>query len=298
MSREIRYARETGYNVGRDVCDTVLFPVRGPKKGRRSLGKPTSEAQEIINERNARMQFSRLANANFEELKDVKVDLTFDEDNVPDTRKACKKVTDNFIRRVKRAWARKEIERELRYLYVIEGADGKRLHVHMLMTGGLTVTEIRELWGMAEIINVRLLQSGKKGYEALSAYLTKQGKLANGEHRWYGSRNLVKPDYSERSAHIPMADLEELGDYIQNKMDVGKETIPTEERMKPVEDMYPGYFCAEADAKFLEQFKQWIVHIKLFKKDSRAGKEEQKRRRMEKRAIEQRKAFAEKFERS
>lgn len=243
------------------------------------------------------MQFARIANANFEELKDVKIDLTFDEEHLPDTRKECKRLTDNFLRRVKRAWKRHGFEAELRYLYVIEGADGKRLHVHMLMTGGLSVNDIRYLWGMAEIVNVRPLQSGQKGYEALSVYLTKQGKLVDGEHRWYGSRNLYKPDYTERNAHIPMTEVEELGEYIANEMSVGAGTIPTEERFKPIEDKYPGYYCAEAEAKYLEQFRQWIIHIKLYRKDTRAGQEEKKRRRLEEREIARRKALIERFER-
>ena len=296
MSQDIRYARETIYNNDKPYCDTVIFPVRGPKKGRRTLGKPTTPAQEAINERNAKMHFARVANANFVEGRDLKVDLTFDKWNLPATRRDCKRVTDNFIRRVTRAWKARGLEPELRYLYVIEGNDGKRFHVHLLMTGGLTVNVIRDLWGMCEILNVRVLQAGQKGYEALSVYLTKQGKLADGEHRWYGSRNLVKPDYEERNAHIPMADVEELGEYIQNVMDAGEGDIPTAERYAPIEELYPGYYCAEAEAKYLEQFRDWIIHVKLYRKDTRAGVEEAKRRRDEEKAIKARKKLVAEFE--
>ncbi len=298
MSRDIRWARETGYNMGQPYCDTVLFPVRGPKKGRRTLGKPTTPAQEEINEKHAKMHFARMANANFQEERDVVVHLTFDKHHLPATRKDCKHEIDKFLRRVKRAWVRRGFEPDLRYLYVIEGEDGKRLHSHMLMTGGLTVSEIRELWGKADIVNVDPLQAGQKGYEALANYLTKQGKLADGEHRWYGSRNLVKPDYEERNAHIPMSDVEELGEYIQNVMDAGKGDIPTAERYAPIEEMYPGYFCAEAEAKYIEQFRDWIIHVKLYRKDTRAGVIEAKRRRDEERAIEAKKKLVAEFERS
>lgn len=296
-SQEIRYSRETGYNMGQPYCDTVIFPVHGPRKGRRSLGRPTSEAQEKINERNARMHFARVANANFEDGRDLKVDLTFDQGHCPSTRRECKHEVDKFLRRVKRAWKNHGFERELRYLYVIEGADGKRLHVHFLMTGGLTFVELRELWGMCEILNVRVLQAGQKGYEALSVYLTKQGKLADGEHRWYGSRNLVKPDYEERNAKIPMAEVDKLGEYIQNVMEVGKGVIPTAERYAPIEDLYPGYYCAEAESKYLERFREWIIHVKLYRKDTPAGREEQKRRRLEERMLARKKQPAEEFER-
>lgn len=297
MRQEIRYTRETGYNMGQPYCDTVLFAVRGPRKGRRSLGRPTSAAQEVVNERNARKHFMRVANANFEDGRDIKVDLTFDEASVPATRKECKRLTDNFLRRLKRAWKSRGIDRELRYLYVIEGSDGKRFHVHLLMTGGMGYVEIRSLWGMADVVNVRTLQANQNGFEALSVYLTKQGKLADGEHRWYGSRNLVKPDYEERNAKIPMDEVAELGEYIQNELEVGVGVIPTEERYAPIEERYPGYFCSEAEAKYIEQFKEWVISIQLYRWDTPAGEKEKKRRRLEKRAIEERKALIEKFER-
>ena len=292
----IRYSRETGYNMGQAYCDTLLFAVRGPRKGRRSLGKPTTEAQEIVNERNARMHFQRVANANFEDGRDLLAHLTFDPEHLPATRKDCKRAVDNFLRRLKRAWERAELD-VLRYLYVIEGNDGKRLHVHMLMTGGMDARTIKALWGMAEIINVDTLQAGRKGYEALSVYLTKQGKLADGEHRWYGSRNLAKPDYEERNARIPMAEVDELGEYIANSLTVGEGDIPTEERMAPIEERYPGYYCADAEAKYIETFREWVIHIQLYRKDTPAGIAEEKRRKKEQEKIERRKAEAKGLER-
>lgn len=288
---KIRYSRETGYNMGQEYCDAVLFAVRGPKKGRRTLGKPTSEAQAYINERNARMKLRRMTNANFEDGKDSLVHLTFDNEHKPESRRACKRLMDNFLRRLKRAWDKAGMERELRYLYVIEGNDGKRLHVHLLMTGGMSYVEIKTLWGMAEIVNVDRLQAGKKGYEALSVYLTKQGKLDDGEHRWYGSRNLVKPDYEEQNAKIPMDEVEELGNYIEHELEAGADVIPTAERYAPIEERYPGYFCAEATAKYLETFREWVIHIQLYRKDSTTGVQEAGRRKSEENAIEERKAL-------
>lgn len=289
--QEIRYARETVFNDGKPYCDTVLCTVKGPRRGKRSLGKPTPPAQEWVNERNARKQFARIANANFSDGEDVLVHLTFDKEHLPSSRRACKRKMDSFLRRLKRAWLRKEIGKELKYLYVIEGEDGKRLHVHMLMTGGMNCAEIKALWGMAEIVNVDVLQAGRKGYEALSVYLTKQGKLADGEHRWYGSRNLLKPERKEKNAGMPVKELEELGDYIANRMEVGDGVIATSERYAPIEERYQGYFCADAEAKYLEQFREWVIHIQLYAKDSAIGRVEKARRRAEEREIERRKAI-------
>lgn len=294
-SNEIRFARETVYNDGKPYCDTVLCAVKGPRRGKRSLGKPTPPAMEWVNERNARKRLVRLANANFEEGKDYFVHLTFDEKHLPATRRDCKRITDNFLRRMKRARKRNGLENELRYLYVIEGNDGKRLHVHMLMTGGMSQREIKALWGMADVVNVDTLQANEKGYEALSVYLTKQGKLDDGEHRWYGSRNLIKPERKEKNADMPISELEELGDYIANRMDVGEGVISTSERYAPIEERYPGYYCAEAEAKYLETFREWVIHIQLYARDTDSGKQETARRRREEREIARRKALLAQF---
>ena len=284
-SGEIRYSRETSYNMGLDYCDTVLFKVRGHRRGKRSLGKPTSEAQAVVNERNARMNLLRTINANFKEGRDLYVTLTFDKAHGPDTRSDAKTVMGKFLRRVKWAWIKLQSLLPFKWLYVIEGGDGKRIHIHLLMTGGLSAEKIKELWGMAEIVNVKVLQASEKGYEALSVYLTKQGRLM-GEHRWYSSRNMDKPGYAELNAGISSDAMEELAHAIEDiraKKDEG--IVPTGERYAPVESRYPGYFLANADAVYLEQFKEWVIHIKLYRKDSPVGVKEAKRRRAEERYL-------------
>lgn len=284
---EIRYSREASYNMGLPFCDTTIYRVKGKRRQPRALGKPTSAAQEKINERNARMAFQRSANANFRDGEDSFVTLTFDEAHKPATREAARHIMTNFLRRAKRAWARATGRegRELKYLYVIEGGDGKRIHIHLLMTGGLSEAVVRELWGMAEIVNLRTLQANDRGFEALSVYLTKQGRLS-GEHRWYGSRNLDKPACAELNGQISAEDTErlarEIGD-INAGVGVGVKT--TAERFAPVEERYPGYYLAEAEAIWIEEFREWVIHLKLYRRDSEPGKRETKRRRLEVNAL-------------
>ena len=289
-SGKVRFARETTYNMGLEYCDTTICKVVGNRRARRSAAKPSRESQELLNDRNARMKFQRYANANFADGRDVCVHLTFDDGHKPESRAACKEVVDKFIRRVKYAWAKAGIEQVLRWLYVIEGEDGKRIHVHMLMTGGLAPAKIKKLWGMAQIVNVDVLQAGQQGFAALGKYLTKQGRLADGEHRWYGSRNLIDPLKEELTAKMPLDEVAELGEYIQNELEAGADVIPTAERYAPIEERYSGYYLAEATAKYLEQFKEWVIHIQLYRKDTPAGKLEQKRRRLEEREIARRRA--------
>lgn len=302
MKSMIEYSRETGYNMGMEYCDTILYRVRCKPKQRRALGKPTSEAQAVVNERNMKQNFKRILHANFLEGRDLYITLTFREGENPATRADAKRAADNFWRRVKRAWEKRgvstwEIQHHkgeklpLKYLYVIEGGDGKRIHIHLAMTGGLAWQEIKVLWGMADEVNVKILQGSKNGMEALSRYLTKQGGLAKGEHHWYGSRNLSKPDYGERDNRISRETMEELADVIEDiNAGKGEGVIPTDERYAPIEERYPGYYLAEAEAVYVEQFREWILHIQLYRQDTEAGKLEKKRRAAELRQIKARRA--------
>lgn len=302
MKAMIDYSRETGYNMGLEYCDALLYRVRCKPKQRRALGKPTSETQTVVNERNMKLNFERNLHANFIEARDLYITLTFREGENPATRADAKHAMDNFWRRVKRAWEKSGVSTweivhhkgeklPLKYIYVIEGGDGKRIHIHLAMTGGLNWQEIKVLWGMADEVNVKILQGSKNGMEALSKYLTKQGGLAKGEHHWYGSRNLSKPDYAERNNQISREDMEELARAIEDiNARVGEGVTPTEERFAPVEERYPGYYLAEADAKYIEQFREWVIHIKLYRKDTEAGKLEKKRRAAEVREIKARRA--------
>ena len=300
MKSMIEYSRETGYNMGLKYCDALLYRVRCKPKQRRALGKPTSETQAVVNERNMKQNFKRILHANFLEGRDLYVTLTFREGENPATRADAKRAADNFWRRVKRAWEKRgasvwEIQHNkgeklpLKYLYVIEGGDGKRIHIHLAMTGGLAWQEIKVLWGMADEVNVKILQGSKNGMEALSRYLTKQGGLAKGEHHWYGSRNLSKPDYGERDNRISRETMEELADVIEDiNAGKGEGVIPTDERYAPIEERYPGYYLAKAEAVYVEQFREWILHIQLYRQDTEAGKLEKKRRAAELRQIKAR----------
>ena len=302
MKSMIDYSRETGYNMGMEYCDAILYRVRRKPKQRRALGKPTSEAQAVVNERNMAMNFERGIVANFLEGRDLLILFTFRQN--PETREEAKRHMDNFLRRAKRAWEKRglsewEIENNkgkklpLKCRYVIEGGDGKRIHIHAFMTGGLNWQEIHALWGLADVVNPRILQGSKNGMKAVSKYVLKQGGISKGEHHWYGTKNLVKPDYAERDNRISRETMEELADVIEDiNAGKGEGVIPTDERYAPIEKRYPGYYLAEAEAVYVEQFKEWVLHIQLYRQDTEAGKLEKKRRAAELRQI---KARREKF---
>lgn len=301
MNAMVNYYRDTLHNPGLEYSDAVIYKCKAKKGQRRALGNPTKETQELVNEKNRKMAFTRLVHANFSEGRDNVVLLSFDPAHKVDTRDEAKAEMDKFWRRVKRAWEKRsasawELEHNkgermpLKYVYVIEGGDGKRIHIHVIMTGGLSETEMKRLWGKAAFVNNRVLQGSETGMEALSAYLSKQGGLSKGEHHWYASRNMVRPEAAEHNGQIGKDSVEELADVIEDiNARVGEGVIPTSERYAPVEELYPGYYLAEASAVHIEQFKEWVIHVKLYRKDTDAGKRETKRRRAEEREIARRK---------
>ena len=277
----IRYSRETMHNAGMEYCDTSIFTARAPRNVRRKLGNPSRPCQEALNERNAKLRLKRLIEANFVEGKDIFVTFTFDKGHKPETRAEARKIFGNFLRRLRRAWKAAGISEELKGIYVLEGKDGGHIHIHVVMTAGLDQETIKDLWGMALFVNVKILQGVEGGFDPLSKYLNKQGKLAEGERRWYRFGKLAEPSCEELNAKIPLDDVAELGQYIQDEMYADEGVISTAERFAPVEDRYPGYFCAKAEAKFLESFREWVIHVNLYRKDTPAGVAEQNRRRQE-----------------
>lgn len=285
MKGYINFSREVTHNEDRAYCDVMLYRVKGKRGQRRSLGKPTTEVMERINQINAERACERLIVANFTEGKDHYVTLTFDRVHYPESRAKAKRLVDNFLRRVKWFLGKRGEAELFKYIYVIEGDDGKRIHVHMVMTGLLSQAELFHLWGKSEIINVKVLQGSERGFEALGKYLNKQGRL-KGEHRWYGSRNLARPKVEEVNNRISAEDMEELGRAIEDiNAHVGEGFKTTAERYAPVESRYDGYYLAEASAVYLEAFREWFIHCKLYRKDTPAGVMETERRKREEKAL-------------
>ena len=180
----IRFSRESMYNAGMEYCDTTIYTVKAPRKARRKLGKPSRPCQEALNERNAKLRLKRLIEANFTEGKDIFVTFTFDKGHKPETRAEARKLFANFLRRLRRAWKAKGIAGGPRGFFIPEGKDGGHIHIHVVMSAGMDYETVKELWGMALFVNFKILQGVEGGFDPLSKYLNKQGKLGEGERRW------------------------------------------------------------------------------------------------------------------
>ena len=111
-----------------------------PRRGRR---KKTLPAQKSLNSRRAVRDFRRIAQANFGK-GDYSLDLTYAAEFLPDTYDRAIRDLQNFIKCLLRLY--KKAGATLRYMAVISDTtiEGEltRLHIHMLISGGIGRDEI------------------------------------------------------------------------------------------------------------------------------------------------------------
>ena len=174
---------------------------RGEKPLPRSANvNETRRDQEAVNERNAQKRLKRLIMANFSsENGDLFVTYTYGRQV---TEEEATKGERNLLARIRRLRAKKGLP-ELRYIVVTE-CQGN-WHHHIIMSGGLTLDEIRAVWGdRGSRLQLSTLDDSRV-CNGLARYLTEQHKSRKGEkssadnakqprrkgqRRWHASRNL------------------------------------------------------------------------------------------------------------
>lgn len=186
------FYREKRYYSG-DYLEIDIYPVFGKAGQRRKRYKPTSECQKRLNKKNAEMKLTRLMNANFTEY-DIKVDLTYRNDTLPEDDEAALKELRNFIRRLKR-FRKKSGLPELKYIAVTEkGKKSGRYHHHLVISGGVELRDLKKLWGRG-FFTAELLKFNENGIEGLAKYLVKE---PIGSKFYQASRNLTQPEVETR----------------------------------------------------------------------------------------------------
>lgn len=214
--------RETMHKCGEKYLEVDIYPVYEKQKGRGPRRKPTSEVQERLNQRNSERKLVRLLNTNFTN-RDIRFDLTYADKHLPDTPDEALRELQNFFRRVKRARA-KLLLPELKYIAVTEyGEEEGRIHHHLIMSGGVDITILAELWGRG-YTTAKPLQFDDEGIIGLAVYLTKESAL---KKRWSCSRNLKRPEVKQRDGKISA---HRVTEWLTEGID-----------RNAVEAMYPGY---------------------------------------------------------
>lgn len=227
------------------VTECEIYPVYGRQQetqARKARENLSPERVQRANHAAAIRRIIRLANANFGD-EDLHVTLTY-QDNPPDWDRAQKDVR-NFIRRLQRIRAKRGLPKA-KYIYAIEdeGADGsrKRIHAHMLLSGGINREEIEACWrkGWA---NADRLQPNEEGLAAIARYIT---KAQRNRKKWVCSQGLVQPRVSVSNTKLSRRKVEKLASELETVWkDVLRKAYPG---MEPVRcevwssDLMPGIF--------------------------------------------------------
>lgn len=142
-----RTYRERKYYCG-EYMEVVIFPVYTHAKKRSKRKKPTSEIQQRLNRRHSEGKLRRLLHTNFSYM-DTFATLTFDDAHLPASVEDAQRLLQNFLRRVKRRYGKLGIDPK--YIYVLEyGTKHNRLHIHLVISGGLNKDELTKLWGLGQ----------------------------------------------------------------------------------------------------------------------------------------------------
>ena len=180
-------------------------PDKAMKRQRRIT--ETRPAQRKLNDKNSRKYFARLVNSNFVK-SDLAVDLTYDNDNLPDTKEEVYRDVKNYISRLKRARAKEGLP-PMKYIYVISNCDQygneTRWHVHMFIDK-MDRDVVEQKWGKG-YVNAARLQPTETGLTGKAMYVARQKK---GERSWGASTNLKKPEAIVSDHKITRRQLEHM----------------------------------------------------------------------------------------
>ena len=111
-----RRYRTKKYYCG-EYLEVAIYPVYAHPKKRGKRKNPTTEVQQNLNQRHAEGKLRRLLHTNFTPL-DLFVTLTFDDAHLPASVEDAQRLLQNFLRRLKRKYARLDLD--AKYIYILE----------------------------------------------------------------------------------------------------------------------------------------------------------------------------------
>lgn len=207
MNKQRVLYREHIFKCGR-YSEVYIYPVFAPQHGRGRKRKPTTACMAALNEKHAQQKFIRLVNTNFTG-QDIRIDLTYSPEHLPDSPEAALKAMQNFIRRLKNYRKRNGLP-ELKYVYVTEiGEKTGRIHHHVIMSGGVDINKLAEIWGNGYTTTKPLQFDEQTGLEALARYMIKTKNKEVTTKRWTASRNLRQPEETTRDGRVSKARAQE-----------------------------------------------------------------------------------------
>ena len=237
--------------------EAEVFPVftrQAVGKARAAKKAMTPAAQEKANHARSIRRTILLAEENFTR-EDYFLTLTYR--GAEPSYKRCKADVVNFLKRVKRERKTKGLE-EQKSLYVIEGGEGReRIHIHMLLSGGLSWETLHRIWDRGRnssggMIQAARLETQDGKIEGAVLYMAKQlwakgyrkqttaedevsgiaGYMAQhpgSRRRWCPSKNLRQPKVRTSNTKVSNARVKRIAYDFQS------------EAKAVMEKIYPGY---------------------------------------------------------
>ena len=159
--------------------------VGSPKQHNTDESSLKAKWQIDRNIKHSKKRLEYLLEANFIPGKDYTLSLSFREEV---NRGRAKELLNSFFDRIRRR--RKKLldktEWKLKYIYTINTDEGHRIHVHIVINGGLSSAEICRIWGKGNTHIQRL--EPYDGVEGAAKYLYEQNEEAKrqGKHKKYG----------------------------------------------------------------------------------------------------------------
>lgn len=192
--------REKKYECGNFLEAEIFIKVDREKTYKRSTRvQESTPAQRNLNNKKAKRYFVRLVHLNFTE-EDLYIDLTYDKENIPETRGEIIRDIKNYLARLRRARKKAGLP-ALKYIYVISNTDNNgnkvRYHVHMIINS-MDRDQAEQLWGKGTA-NTDRLQFNEYGVEGKSLYMASQSK---GDKSWGCSIGLKKPEPKIRDGRL------------------------------------------------------------------------------------------------
>lgn len=256
--------RENKYRYG-NYLEVNMYPVFPfPRSShRRAKRRPSREAQTKLNQINAERKLSRLIPANFT-CEDIKCELTYTDANYPGSFEQAQRDIQNFFRRIKRARLRAGLS-EGKYIYAFgEGALRGRIHFHVIMTGGLTLRQIQQIWGKGYVNKVAPLMFDEQGCVGIAKYFCQQQAKASESgtssieektvKRWVSSRNCIKPQPQNNDSKLTKR---KVRDYAENC-----------ECRALFEKNYPGYHFVSCKPFWNDETGAYYLTLRMYKKDA------------------------------
>ena len=232
----------TAETHGHDFLEVDAFavwtkkPIRGAR--RRKRFRETREAQKIYNAKRAARYFIRLIHANFTS-QDYSITLTYDDMHLPEDDEQVKKDMRNFISKLRRLY--KKHTSELKYvLSSAHGKRGGRAHHHLIVSGGVPIDDILDLWKFGRA-RCEKLQFDVDGVAALADYMLQQSEVWS--KRWCCSRNLIRPEPGIRDDRINAREAYTIADV---------KTSPAK-LYEMVAQIWPGYQLASIQSQNLNE---------------------------------------------